>query len=346
MSKKVGIVGYGSKIPYYRIKTQVIADAWDKGINPECALMVKEKAVPGFDEDTITLSVEAALNALERAKIEPSEIGAVYIGSESHPYAVKPSSVTVAEALGIGNMYFAADTEFACKAGTAAMQIVFGLVGSGMIKYGLAIGADTAQGAPGDPLEFTSGAGAGAYIVGRDNLLAELIQTLSFTSDTPDFWRRPHEKYPKHGGRFTGEPAYFRHVMSSTDAFLKKTGTKPEDYDYAVFHMPNGKYPRQVAKKLGFTEKQIETGLTVDIIGNPYSGSSPIGLSNVLDNARPNQMILVTSYGSGSGSDTFSFLTTKKLKEVQNISRTTSYYINQKKYITYPKYVRMKGKLI
>lgn len=346
MSKKIGIVGYGSKIPYYRIKTQVIADAWDKGVNPECALMVKEKAVPGFDEDTITLSVEAALNAIERAGIEATEIGAVYIGSESHPYAVKPSSVTVAEALGIGNMFFSADTEFACKAGTAAMQIVFGLVGAGMIDYGLAIGADTAQGAPGDPLEFTSGAGAGAYILGRKNLVAELIDTLSFTSDTPDFWRRPHEKYPKHGGRFTGEPAYFKHVMGATDAFFKKTKTKPSDYDYAVFHMPNGKYPRQVAKKLGFTPEQIEKGLTVDQIGNPYSGASPIGLSKVLDEAKPGQLILVTSYGSGSGSDTFSFITTERLKEVQNIAKTTAYYINHKSYISYPKYVRMKGKLI
>lgn len=343
---KIGIAGYGCKIPYYRIKTQDIAEAWDKEIHPEISLLVKEKAVPGFDEDAITLAVEASVNALSRSGIKTTEIGAVFIGSESHPYVVKPSAVTVAEALGISNLYFSADTEFACKAGSAAMQIVIGMVASGMIKSGLAIGADTAQGAPGDALEFTAASGAGAYIFARENLVAELIDTLSYTSDTPDFWRRPRQIFPKHGGRFTGEPAYFKHVENATNAFFKKTGTKPNDYDHVIFHMPNGKFPRSAGKKLGFTSDQLKFSLTVDMIGNPYSAASLIGLANVLDHAEPDQMILVTSYGSGSGSDTFSFKTTKRLIIVRDQAPLTQYYINHKKYITYTKYVRMKGKLL
>jgi hydroxymethylglutaryl-CoA synthase len=342
----IGISGYGVKIPYYRIKTKDIADAWEKDINPELSLLVKEKAVPNFDEDTITISVEAAENALIRAKIEAKQLEALYIGSESHPYAVKPSSVTVAEALGMGNLYYTADTEFACKAGTASMQIVIGLVASGMINNGLAIGADTAQAAPGDALEYTAATGAGAYIFSNKNLIAELLDTLSYNSDTPDFWRRPREIFPKHGGRFTGESAYFKHVENATDAFLKKTKTKPQDYDYVIFHMPNGKFPRSVAKKLGFTTEQLQLSLTVDVMGNPYSGASPIGLANVLDQARPDETILVSSYGSGSGSDSFSFRTTKRLLEVQKLTLTTKDYLNHKKYIPYAKYLRMRGKLL
>lgn len=345
IKRTVGIAGYGIKIPYFRIKTKDIAGAWEKKIDPEVSFLVKEKAVPGFDEDTISLSVEASFNAIARGGIEAADIGAVFVGSESHPYAVKPSAATVAETLGVGNLYFAADTEFACKAGTAAMQIVMGMVGAGMIDYGLAVGADTAQGAPGDALEFTAGAGAGAFILGSDNLVAEILETLSFTSDTPDFWRRPGKKYPSHGGRFTGEPAYFKNVEACTKNFLDKTKTKPGDYDYAVFHMPNGKYPREAAKRLGFTSDQIKAGLTVDEIGNPYSAASLIGLAAVLDIAKPGQTVLLTSYGSGSGSDSFSFLTTKRLSQVQDLAKTTREYLEHKKYVSYTAYIRMKGKL-
>ncbi|KKQ41809.1 MAG: hypothetical protein US60_C0029G0009 [Microgenomates group bacterium GW2011_GWC1_37_8] len=346
INAKVGIVGYGVSIPYARISTEEIAKAWERAFNPGESLKVKVKAVPNFDEDTVTLSVEAGLNAIKRSSIKVDAIKALYIGSESHPYAVKPSSGIVGDALGINPFSFSADTEFACKAGTAAIQIVVGLVASGLIEYGLAIGADTAQGAPGDALEYTAAAGAGAFILGKNKLVAELIDTLSFTTDTPDFWRRPNKVYPQHGGRFTGEPSYFRHIQEATNAFLEKTKTKAKDYDYVVFHMPNGKFPRTIAQKLGFTDSQIQNSLVVDLIGNPYSAASMIGLAHVLDHAKPNQTILVTSYGSGAGSDSFSFVTTKELPFVQKKAKTADDYINRKKYISYTRYARLRRKLL
>jgi hydroxymethylglutaryl-CoA synthase len=92
-----------------------VARVWRGG---EGGLPIKEKAVPGIDEDVITMSIEAARNALARARISPSEIRAVWVGSESHPYAVKPTSTVVAEAIGATPHTQAADWEFACKAGT------------------------------------------------------------------------------------------------------------------------------------------------------------------------------------------------------------------------------------
>lgn len=150
----------------------------------------------------------------------------------------------------------AADLEFACKAGTAGMQAAIGLVDSRMIDYGLAIGADTSQGAPGDALEYTASAGGAAFIIGKEGSengsIADFGDTYSFTTDTPDFYRREGQPYPSHGGRFTGEPAYFKHVLGAAKGIFEKTGTGPEDYDYAVFHQPNGKFYLKVGKKLGF----------------------------------------------------------------------------------------------
>jgi hydroxymethylglutaryl-CoA synthase len=341
----IGIVGYGAYVPRNRISVEEIARVWGENAeNYRKGLMVNEKSVPDMDEDTITISTEAGRNALLRAGIDPKSIGAIYIGSESHPYAVKPSGTVVAEALGLGSELMTADFEFACKAGTAAIQVCYGLVKAGMIDYGLAIGADTSQGRPGDALEYTAAAGGAAFIIGKDPL-ATLEHTCSFTTDTSDFWRRNMEDYPKHGARFTGKPAYFKHVTSAAKMLLDRTGTKPSDYDYAVLHMPNGKFPVTAAKMLGFTHDQLKQSLVVTRIGNCYSGSSPLGLSSVLDAAKPGQRIFMVSYGSGAGSDAFSFRVTDRILERRELAPKTEHYINRKVNIDYGMYVKLRGKL-
>ncbi|MCK4428249.1 MAG: hydroxymethylglutaryl-CoA synthase, partial [candidate division Zixibacteria bacterium] len=209
----VGIVGYGAYIPRNRIKLEEIAKVWGADApSYKRGLLLYEKSVPSPDQDTITMSVEATKSALKRANIPPMEIGAVYVGSESHPYAVKPSGTVLAEAIGATPEVHCADYEFACKAGSEAMYVCIGLVESGSLKYGLAVGADTSQGAPGDALEYSAAAGAAAFIFGKDNLIAKVHETYSYMTDTPDFWRREYQFYPRHAGRFTGEPAYFKHI--------------------------------------------------------------------------------------------------------------------------------------
>jgi len=341
----IGIVGYGAYVPRYRISVEEITRVW--GENAEAfkrGLVINEKSVPDMDEDTVTISVEAAKNAILRAGIDSSKIGCLYIGSESHPYAVKPSGTIVSEALGLSNELMVADLEFACKAGTAGMQIAYGLVKAGLIEYGMAIGADTSQGRPGDALEYTAAAGGAAFVIGKDPL-AKLDHTCSYTTDTSDFWRREGENYPSHGARFTGKPAYFKHVISATRMMLEKTGFKPSDFNYAVFHMPNGKFPITVAKALGFTMEQIDQSLVVRKIGNCYSGSSPLGLSNVLDISKPGDRILMSSYGSGAGSDSFIFTVTDKILERRDNAPKTEFYLNRKENIDYGTYVKLRRKL-
>ncbi|WP_457550622.1 hydroxymethylglutaryl-CoA synthase [Archaeoglobus sp.] len=340
----VGVVSYGTYIPKYRIRVEEIARIW--GENAEVVkngLGVEQKSVPGFDEDTATIAVEAGREALKRAKIDPKKIGAVFVGSESHPYAVKPTGTIVAEALGVGNDYFCADLEFACKAGTTAMQICYAMVKAGIIEFGIAIGADTSQSRPGDPLEYTAGAGGACFIIGKD-CIAEIEGTFSFASDTPDFWRREGQPYPSHGGRFTGQPAYFRHIVMATKGLLDKLGLKPSDFAYAVFHQPNGKFPMRVAKMLGFTKEQIKQGLVVPYIGNTYSGSSMIGLASVLDVAKPGERILLTSFGSGAGSDSFSFVVTDKIEDFER-NPTVFEKIKSCEYVDYGMYVKLRKKI-
>ena len=343
-----GIVGYGAFVPRNRIKSEEIARQWGK--DPEVVrrgLLLQEKSVPGLDEDTITISVEAGRAALERAGVDPQRVGALYIGSESHPYAVKPSGTVVIEALGIGPDVHVADFEFACKAGTEAMFVALAAVESGRVEYAMGIGADTSQGAPNDALEFSASAGGAAYLFGKQNLLVEVLETYSYTSDTPDFWRREGQFYPRHGGRFTGEPAYFKHVGSATRAMPQRTGLKPKDFKYAVFHMPNGKFPLAMGKELGFTKHQLETGWVVPTMGNTYSGSSPTGLAAVLDVADPGDLILITSFGSGAGSDSFVLKATELLPERRGRAPAVRAMLDGwRRYLNYGEYAKYREKIL
>jgi hydroxymethylglutaryl-CoA synthase len=208
------------------------------------------------------------------------------------------------------------------------------------------IGADIAQGRPGDELEYTVGAGGAAYIIGPgEESLAIFEATYSYVTDTPDFFRRPYQRYPTHGGRFTGEPAYFKHTISAARGLMEELGRKADEYAYAVFHQPNMKFPIRAAKKLGFSMEQIQMGLLVSEIGNVYAGSSMVGLTAILDEAKPGEKILLVSYGSGAGSDAISLVVTDLIEERRKLALPTHDYISRRKEIDYAMYVRYAKKL-
>ncbi len=323
INKSVGITSYGVCLPRQMVVAEEIEKAQGKvGSGIPQSLGVKQKTVPAGDEDTATLATGAGFQALQRWHEDASEtaqklntIQTLFIGSESHPYAVKPTGTIVKEALGFGNTMALADLQFACKAGTQSLQIASSYVLSHFAENAMAMGADTAQSRPGDVLEFTAGAGAAAFIMGTENILAKLLATTSTATDTPDFWRRPKASYPEHAGRFSGEPAYFWHVMETTQRLLSETQLQPSDIDYCVFHTPNAKFPAAVAQQLGFSAEQMKYSLIVKNIGNTYAAASLLALCSVLDQVEAGKKVIVTSYGSGSGSDSFLFETTPLLVE-------------------------------
>jgi len=226
------------------------------------------------------------------------------------------------------------------------MQAALGLVGSGMADYALSIGMDTAQGRPGDALEYTAGAGGAAYILGPADEAVALYQgTLSYVTDTTDFWRRPVTHYPSHAERFSGDPGYFGHVVPAAEQMMHDMGTGPEDYDFVIVHQPNRKFPERAMSELGFKRSQWQAGLLVSEIGNTYAGAALIGLTAVLDVAEPGQRILTVSYGSGAGSDAFDLRVTERIREVRGLAPATWDYIRRRVPIDYAQYVRMRRKL-
>lgn len=332
---KAGITSYGFYIPQYRIRVADIAHAWGKNSKEiEQGLGVTEKSVSSAAEDSLTMAYESSSLAMKDMK---TKVGALFFGTESPVYAVNPSSTILGELLDIGNDYLAYDTQFACKAATGALISAIGLVESNQVKSALVVASDKATGKPHDALEYTAASGSVSLMVGEKNPILEIEAWESFSSDTPDFWRREGLKYPSHGGRFTGKPSYFKHITGSVKAILSKTHSKPSDFNHAVFHMPNGKFPMQVAAQLGFTSEQIKHSLIVSELGNSYTASALMGLIATLEFVKAGERILFASYGSGAGSDAFIFRATKAL-EKRRLSFSS--HIKEKRYIDYATYLK------
>jgi hydroxymethylglutaryl-CoA synthase len=328
-AETVGIIGYGAYIPLQRIQSELIVRAregkrkdlpqfLDKVRN---GLLLKDKSVAGISEDSITIATEAALNAVEMAGVDPAKIETVAVGSESKPYAVGTIARHVASFLGLGNQVYIADLEGACNSGMQSTAFVESQIISGRIKYGLAIGTDVAQAPIGDPLEYACGAGAGAFLLGRDSPVATIVDTAAYSSLTLDFWRRDGAPVPSHFGRTTVE-AYIKHVIGAIENLL---GKHPEislmDFDYITFHQPSGYMPMKTCKTLAqdkisildhpeledrirltpdFIEEKIRPWLRVLDTGNTYAAATLIATCDILDHAKPGQNVLAVSYGSGA----------------------------------------------
>jgi len=370
----VGIVGYGVYVPIQRIRTELIVkareakrkDLPDFVQKVRDGLLLRYKAIAGVDEDAITIAVEAAQNAITMADLDPRRIGAVAVGSESKPYAVGTIARHVASFTGIGNRVYVSDLEGACNAGMQAFNFIEGQVANGKIDYGLAIGADVAQAPQGDPLEYACGAGAGAFVLGKDKVVASIEDAAAYSSLTMDFWRRDGMPYPSHFGRTTVE-AYVRHVIGAIEHLLSKhPDLKLMDFDYLTFHQPSGYMPLKACKTLSqnkiesledrgletrirltpeFVEEKVKPWLRVLDTGNTYAASTPIAVCDILDHATPGENILAVSYGSGA----YTIATWLKVQEGILTKRgrtpTVEQYLTRRREIkleTYQDHVRQK----
>jgi hydroxymethylglutaryl-CoA synthase len=340
----VGVAGYGIVIPRFRVSTKDIAEVWRP--NRTFVPPVMEKSVPARDEDSVTLAIDAARTAVRCSRQSIEKLGAIWVGTESKPYAAKPCASLVASAIGAPNAIMASDFEFACKGGSEAMQAATAAVGSGMVSLAMAIGVDVAQARPGDILEYMAASGAAAFLLApAEDSIATIDGSFSYVSNTPDFFRRARAMYPQHGGRFTEEPGYFRHSIAASRALMDEMGVTAKDFAHAVFHQPLPKLVERAAKDLGFTKTQLERGFCAPRFGNAYAASSMIALAAVLDTAQPGERVFFCSYGSGAGSDAFAFTVTQQIAERRSAAPVSS-FLNRRKLISgYGQYLRVMGSI-
>ena len=342
MVENVGIIGYGVYIPKYRIKEEEYTKAWGYF----AAAGIKEKAVPRFDEDAVTMAVEASRDAIKCAEIDPKNLNAIYSGTTSSPYSEKLLSSTLASAVGASENVALADFRASSKAGTTALLSCKDFLKSERGRHGLVSASDCPIGCPADDVEHAFGAASVSYVLGKDDVIAVLEDAHQVGYE---MWGG---RFSRNGDKFVSALGitrfdiieYDQVITSAVKQLLKKNDLKPEDIDYVVFQQPDARYPFRVSTPLGFKTEQVMPGMLASSVGDVGTCSPLLGLAAVLDVAKEENRILVASHGSGTGSDAF-IVTMRKSGALEGKVPSVKDYLKNKVYINYIEYLRWKRML-
>lgn len=336
---KAGILGYGVYVPTYRIKAEEFAKAWGYFTAPG----VKEKAVCGSDEDSLTMAMEASLNCLEATKIEGNHVDALLLASTSLPYEETTMSVTLANVIDAPTETRTIDFKDSTKSSAGAMLCAFDFITSRKGGLALVASSDSPLAGPGSARDHPLGAGAAAYLVGEDAGIAQIEGYFSAQAEFlgTRFRRRGESEINSTNITKYERLGYINTVSSAAHGLLKKLGLTFNDFEYVVPHQTDARLPYRAARELGIEAKK--TVIIADLLGDVASASIMLGLSLALEKAKPEDRIMLLSYGSGSGSDAISLLVTDEIDKIKSRAKTLTKYLNKKAYIDYVTYLKFRG---
>lgn len=318
---ETGIISYGVAIPRRRITAQEIWDTWKNLATSFFDLLsISERGVTGPEEDTLTLGVAAARQALERSGVAPEKIGVILFGSGTSPYATKAAATVVVDALGLPNHTLATDIQCADKSGSTALWLAAGMIEAGLVEYALVIGADTINRhtPPGMVLEYVASAGAVAFVLGKEKPIATLEAWASHSHDQNDYFRVEGERYIQPGAGFYGWVANWGlldHVVPAGKALFEKTGLSPEDFSKFAVPQKTGLRPLMTMGQLNLDMMQVLPYVLTSQIGDCGAAGVLLSLAHILDFAEPGERIGVLDYGAGAGCEAWSIVCTDALEE-------------------------------
>jgi hydroxymethylglutaryl-CoA synthase len=336
-----GIVSHGLHIPRFRIKREEYQRVWGY-FSPRG---VEEKSVADFDEDSITMGVEAASNALRNAGIDRFGIDAVYFASTSPPYAEKQNASTIAVALGCRSDTATLDLTSSPKSGVSALLSCLDLVSSGRGKTGLVVAADCPLADPSTPVEHQLGAAGAAMVVGSERVGALFDGSYSVTRESiGERFRRGGESHLTRVDLGAYHETILEEAISScVNGVMRKLSRSPKDYDFIAFQGIEDAKALELAKKLGFEDKKLAASLISAKIGDAGAASPLLALSRILGSASTGEHVLLCSYGPGAGVDAASFVVEQETKPAAGIGYED--YLARKEYIDYTTYVKLRRSL-
>jgi hydroxymethylglutaryl-CoA synthase len=345
----VGILGYGSYIPSYRIRFKDIRNAW-----PQAGSMpgIQEKAVADFDEDVVTMGVEAAEKALAMSELKEDQVDALFMGTTSSPFAEKSVAVIVQTILGLPKEALVYDLNSSCRSGSLAIRSAIDYVRSNNESKALVVIADNRLPTMATPPETSLGAAAVSFVVGavKDNkVLCEIDGWASVSNEHPTRWRESGSNYL----RFHEDPRierdnFFDCVKKISGDLLKQGNYSKEDINYIVSSQMDGRAAGQVSKDTGLknpSDSNILNNLVTQI-GDAGSCAAYLNLIALLDGAQPGERGIVVSYGVAAGCDGFTFKLTDALVEARKKqTRTLEDLLNDKQYLDYVAFAKRMGYL-
>jgi len=306
-STMIGITSCGACILAYRINRGLFQEVWGGPKLPG------EKAVANFDEDAITMGVEAALNCLEGEKKD--DIEGLFFASTTSPYKEKMGSSTIAAATDLKEDILTSDLAHSTRVGTIALSGAIQAVKSVSARKALVIGSDCRLATPQSQSERIFGDGAAALTIGNEGVVAEFLDSYSISDEFTDVWRVDKDDFPRvWEERFTLAHGYMNNMNKCIAGLLKKADIKPEQLSKALLYAPDPRSHAGLVKAFGFNSGQVEDPVFLNA-GNTGAAFSLMMLVGALETAKPGDIILMANYGYGA--DAFLFKVTEEIEKLK-----------------------------
>jgi hydroxymethylglutaryl-CoA synthase len=323
----VGIVSIGAYIPKYRLNLAEITQFWRiKGSGGE-------KAVAGYDEDSITMAVAVARDCIRDGV---QSIDGLYFATTTNPYKEKQGAAIIASAADLKRELRTADFADSVRSGSIALRAAMDAVNGGSAGNILVVASDSRLGAPQGRFEQLLGDGAAAVVVGQEHLIAEIEECYSIFSDFTDIWRTEKDDFMQSAeGRFIDAAGYVPAMQEAISALLKRCGAAAGDFSKIIFPASGIREHADLAKRLGFEKGQVQDPLFASI-GNTGSAAVLVMLAAALEDAAPGDRILFANYGDGC--DAFALRVTQEIAGPRVTPSLKSRLLN-KTIIDYGKYL-------
>ncbi len=328
----IGIITCGYHIPFCRVEREKIGQAWDRHAGKG------ERASVYFDEDALTLGLEAVQRCLEEQG--KAGIDGLYFASTSAPFWQRSSASLMVAACDLAAECESADFNGGLRSATSALRAGVDALNSGRLSRVVIAAGEVRDGQPEENEEEWFGDAGSAIMLGREGVIAEIIGMGSRSDDFLDEWRRDTDSFIQtQSSRFSTERGYQANLVAVGQAVLKKYGVQAAECAKIIVPSPDGRAHINVAKKLGFQDAQIQNPLFQEV-GACGSAAPFLLLAAALETAKPGDQLLLLSYGEGA--DGVLLRVTEEIKK-RPVSRAVSDHLSEKRlYPSYQIYKKMR----
>jgi 3-hydroxy-3-methylglutaryl CoA synthase len=326
-----GIVSYGAYVPYFRLQRAAIGAAMESRSGKG------ERSVASYDEDSVTMAVEAGATALTR--VDSDSVTSVYFASTSAPYQEKLNAATVHAALNLKSTARALDFAGSVRVGLGSL--IMANESASVSGNALVTQADVRMGAPEGAAEANGGDGAVAFVMGTENVIAEVVATYSETLEHLALWRLPGQDYPKTWeDRFGLTQVYTPLLLSGAQKILEESGVAAGDLSRVIIDVPNARAAAALIKALGIDPGVVEDTQAGDV-GHTGVAHAGLMLAAALDKAKEGQKILVVSVSDGV--DAVIFETTSEIKNYSPVTAVAKLIASKRNDLAYNRYLKWRG---
>jgi 3-hydroxy-3-methylglutaryl CoA synthase/uncharacterized OB-fold protein len=325
-----GILRYGAYIPHFRLPGSHIGDAWGgRGSRGE-------KAVANHDEDSLTMAVEAARDCLHG--LDRSGIDGLFFVSTTSPYLEKQGASLVATVLGLRSDILTADFAHCLRAGTTALELAKAYIETGRATRILVTFADTRTAHPGGAQEPWVGDAAAAFLIGSGPSGAQWDSFVSVSNEMMDVWRTDEDPFLQSWeDRWVKTHGFLAITRAAVQQALKASGLTAGELDQAVLYAPDARSHRQLTNRLDLGERTRIADPLLDTVGVTGAAHVPLMLAHALEEARPDERILLAGYGDGA--DALVVKTTEQVGELRGRRGVTGHLESKQKLVNYDRYL-------